>query len=638
VALYVKLQLPLRTYQVRMLDSGEADTLRYSQGRWMKNERHSFTLGSERSPWQKGVFRRIVARDVGEIMTGLYINTNKTADQNKDEFERGYVIPWQHPQVLYWLEKLRNWQEKYNPISVPTPFAELEVKHFGTKKSTATLAAMGSACFLLRDASAIREPDRCKPINSHALDRLWYQLLATLEQRVAAREEKLSDGTSLKFVHAYPDTHSKTNQFKTEFPLHSLRVSLLTCYALEGSVPAPVLSKLSAGHSRLIMTLYYTKITPATFRDLMDEAQARIDACDEASFRRFLKDAELSQIEMKTVCNDAPSVQAALVNRNPVGWAYRHIGLCLVGGNVSPSGESSNVGGCWNGGENLIGTDDASKKVYDAVPNGPGNCVRCRWFITEARYLDALRAHFNNLSYRAWNAAQLAIVQERQVEALEDERSLAASSDQPFTKQQALQEAERRWETQTALANELANDMNATFRLIGRLIHLEEKRDLEDDGLKLVAVGAQADIQMPLSLIEANSELWQLAEICEDAELYPDEADELRKTPAVLARAEQLNLALMREGYAPIFMNMDDHMKLIVGNAMIRAMARQARPKNWRVEGFQVVSGLIETGQTLQQQGLLKAGILAVEQLVHHPVMTLDQLRENKRPGKLIHA
>ncbi|MBY0446929.1 MAG: integrase family protein, partial [Burkholderiales bacterium] len=43
VALYVKLQLPLRTYQVRMLDSGEADTARYVRGKWVKNT----------GPWQR---------------------------------------------------------------------------------------------------------------------------------------------------------------------------------------------------------------------------------------------------------------------------------------------------------------------------------------------------------------------------------------------------------------------------------------------------------------------------------------------------------------------------------------------------------------------------------------------------------
>ncbi|MBF4286127.1 VPA1269 family protein, partial [Vibrio anguillarum] len=120
MALYLKLQLPLRTFQVRMLDSGEADTWRYESGQWIKNDVNDFVEGSEKRPWQKGVFHRIITPDIGDVMTGLYINTNKTADKNKDEITRGYVIPWQHEDVLYWLEKLRNWQQKYNPITEST--------------------------------------------------------------------------------------------------------------------------------------------------------------------------------------------------------------------------------------------------------------------------------------------------------------------------------------------------------------------------------------------------------------------------------------------------------------------------------------------------------------------------------------
>ncbi len=65
----------------------------------------------------------------------MSVNTNKTADQNKDELERGYIIPWQNEEVLYWLEKLRNWQEKYNPIVKPTDCTTLLTKHTGKKKS-----------------------------------------------------------------------------------------------------------------------------------------------------------------------------------------------------------------------------------------------------------------------------------------------------------------------------------------------------------------------------------------------------------------------------------------------------------------------------------------------------------------------
>ena len=54
VALLVKLILPLRTMQVRMLDSGEADTWRYADGAWSLNPSR-LAQGSERRPLQQGV-------------------------------------------------------------------------------------------------------------------------------------------------------------------------------------------------------------------------------------------------------------------------------------------------------------------------------------------------------------------------------------------------------------------------------------------------------------------------------------------------------------------------------------------------------------------------------------------------------
>lgn len=49
VALLVKLILPLRTFQVRMIDSGEADTWRYANGDWELNSSR-LAQGSERRP------------------------------------------------------------------------------------------------------------------------------------------------------------------------------------------------------------------------------------------------------------------------------------------------------------------------------------------------------------------------------------------------------------------------------------------------------------------------------------------------------------------------------------------------------------------------------------------------------------
>ena len=203
-----------------------------------------------------------------------------------------------------------------------------------------------------------------------------------------------------------------------------------------------------------------------------------------------------------------------------------------------------------------------------------------------------------------------------------DARYLATEEGRPFVQQHELQEAERRYEKQIVLADQYAQDMIATFKLIARVIAIEEARTEGDNITKLVSVGTMQDIHQPISLIETSSELLQLTQICEDSELYPDLADEVRKTPAIEKRSRALNRLLMRNGYTPVFMQMDERMQLIAGNAMMRAMARKASP-NDQLEGFTYITGVLEVGQHLK---LLPEGIKALESFYHSPVIKLSDL------------
>ncbi|MCF7532173.1 integrase family protein [Pseudomonas petrae] len=619
VVILAKLHLPLRTYQVRFLDSGEADTWRYERGKWNPNTAHPFVLGNEQNPWRKGVFCRINSDDTREVMTGLYISTNKTADQNKDERQHGYTIPWQHVEVLYWLEKLRNWQETYNPILKPTPCAMLDVRHFGHSKSEHQKREMGSICFLFRDAAA-KEQDRHKPIAPMQISRLWYRLLSALEDRVADLGQTLSDGSRLRFVREYPEDHVG-NKLATDFPLHSLRVSLLTCYAMDGQIPISVLSKLLAGHTRLIMTLYYTKPTPAMMSRAMETATSRVEKAEADALSVFLRDADLRQISSSTAWLDESSLRIALTKRNPVSWEHRHIGLCLVGGNTANFDDVGTVSGCWNGGAKVVSKGTGGES-HGPVPNGPENCVRCRWLVTDARYLDALRAHFNNISYKVSLAANLAIEHEQSRDALLEARYLAIERGHPFMMQHDLQKAERRFEKQTVLADQYASDLIACFQLIGRVIAIEENRAEGDASTKLIAVGTIQDVSQSINFIETRSEMLQLAQICEDAEVYPDLADELRKSPAIEKRSRGLNHVLMQHGYSPIFMQMDERMQLIAGNAMMRAMAFEASPSD-QLKGFSYVTGAAEAGKYLT---FLPCGLKALEDVCRCPVVKLSDL------------
>ncbi|EAR53993.1 hypothetical protein SKA34_07483 [Photobacterium sp. SKA34] len=626
MVLLIKLHLPLRTYQVRMLDSGEADTLRYEKGKWIKNP-HGFALNH----YSKGVFRQFKDNATGLESTGLYISTNKTADQNKDEFERGYEIPWQNEDVLYWLEKLRNWQEKYNPISKPTDCTTLEKKHTGNQKSKAYLSPMGHSCFLFRDASARKQEDRSKPIQDNPIQKLWYKLLLQLEQHLLVSGDTLSDGAALRLVHDYGEDYNEP-KVKTEFPLHSLRVSLITCYIMDAKLPLPVVSKLLAGHSRIIMTVYYTKLTPAVMKEKMTEADRLLDDKSQESVRTFLKDAEMRQIECKMAYNDGQSVEAALVNRNPMGWEKRHIGMCLAGGNTVRSDETNTVAGCWNGGELLKDARDAAQRVYASVPHGFENCPRCRWFITDARYLPELNAHLNFMSYKSHEAANLAVKLEGEIEKMDELKYEAESEGKPFTQHNELQALQRRYEKQLVEADEYTKDWIATFGLIRRIIEIEQGRTESDTANKLVAVGSESDIKV--GFMETESELLQLALLCEDAEFYPDMLDDVKKTPTIERRTQSLSRFMMRKGYMPQLLMLDKDQQLIAANAMMRQMALQANPTD-KLDGYKQVANYLELGQFMADSKLLETGIHALENSINTPVdgISIKSLTSNVVKG-----
>jgi hypothetical protein len=612
---YIKLHLPLRTYQARFLDSGEADTWRYEQGQWIENTAHDFAFGTKKRQFSRGVFKRIYDSFLGMYSTGLFISTNKTSDLNKDEVDRGYCIPWQHEEILYWIEKLRNWQEKYNPISAPTPCTTLKKKHFGQVKSKRSKIEIGSFCFLFRHAAA-KGADRHKPIpGDQMVSTFWYHLLRTFQYKLLDEGITLDDGSHLKLVKDYPEGIKKHHMISTLFPLHSLRVSLITAYTMDTELPLPVISKLLAGHTRLFTTIYYNKIPPSVFTDKMNEVEQTLNEKAKQSVRTFLKDANQQQIQCKMAYHDENSVVAALANRNPIGWESRAQGLCLVGGNTVMSDENSNLGGCWNGGKLIQNAKGGHLRRYTPVPHGPENCVRCRWFITDASYLPPLNAHFNQLSYMAHQAADLSNQLEHDLEALKDQIFFAEAQDLPFTKQEQLQVIQRRFEKQQVEADEYTKDMIATFNLIHRILHLEETRSENDNSDKLVLLGSSEEISNSLKFTETDSELLHLSLICEDAEFYPDLGDTLLKTPAIHKRSSQLNRILMHKGYAPIFMEMDDKMQLIAANAMMRNMAKIADPDD-KLEGYRKIVGYLETKAYMQDHKLLDAGFSALEKVV----------------------
>ena len=590
VALLVKLILPLRTFQVRMLDSGEADTWRYAVGEWTLNPSR-LAQGSERRPLQQGVFRRCTELGDGEeVSTVLYINTNKTADIAKSGPEKGYDLPWSsggpvHQDVFYWLEKLRNLQEKYNPVSRRTSWSELDGRHINAK-SEVQLAGYPDTCFLFRLPEAL-VAERHLPLSDRPMFTGWFRLLEALELRLADRGETHRNGTPIRFL---PPLEEQNAGLTTLFPLHSLRVSLITALALEGKVPFPILQKL-VGHSRLLMTLYYTKPGATHIREVLLGAAERLEAAKDSSIQNFLLDTEHKELLEQAICNSVPSLAAAIPQhpaaRNPVGWMPMHHGLCLVGGNTSEGEDNRSVGGCYNGGSNL---GSASNPKYGPVPGGSRNCVRCRWFVTAPHHLSGLAAHFNTLAYHFDEARNSCLSRENDLQALKKDKADAEAAGQPFARLDACRQAERVWESAMKRFSDLAEDLVACWRLIERCKAALESA--QGDGTQLVIAGTVGDAQIAFE--ETESELLQLAGVCDSVELYPD----LQPGKAVFRRSQLLDAVLYRDELPPVFMMLSEQEQLLAGNAFMRHLAQQMNPANPALGQREVVR-LIDAGERL---------------------------------------
>ena len=103
------------------------------------------------------------------------------------------------------------------------------------------LRELAPTCFLFRDRSALNSNWRSRPVTDGIVNNAWDQLLMHYEKVLEKRGERMKDGGKVRFIKKYAD--GKPSQLY--FPLHSLRVSLLTALALDGGASISVLMKLA---------------------------------------------------------------------------------------------------------------------------------------------------------------------------------------------------------------------------------------------------------------------------------------------------------------------------------------------------------------------------------------------------------
>lgn len=576
------LQVPSRRGQARFVDSGEADTLIYQNGKWVPNL-SLLAKGSIRSPWQQGVFRRPSLHDEGGgVSVSIYFNSNKTADKSKSGKSMGFVCPWPKFDELaddpyYWLSKLRDFQVKFNPIEKVTRWRDIDpVRKLSTQRKE-RLDQYPDTAFLFR---LIEDREAVGPLSSSEIEGFWCRLMSAYEEILWSEGITHPGGGRIELI-------NPANGHPWSSP-HATRVSLITHLIVDGNVPVEIMMKL-VGHQRFIMTIYYTKIGLKTIEHAIKDATEKLDEGKDEALLRDLASGDAERIRSRVAFNAEDWEIQFLTNSsdlNPLGWLYLHDGICLAGGNTN----NTSLPGCHNGGP-LLRKLGKAKSVYGPTPGGSRNCSRCRWKCAGKKHLVGLVSSLNNRQYHLHKIGGEAIEAEKSRNKILKEKASADTACAPFARSNELRSAERRYEAAMQRMQDLALDLVAINRLIERIVQMP---DDPDDGMSLVAQGDPVSLQVILE--DVDSELLVLAGVCADVELHPD----LDPGTAIFEYYDLIERAFEVQGHPLPRARLSEKEKLSAANAMMREMERLANPSN-PILGRRTVVQVMDRGESLEK-------------------------------------
>jgi len=537
---YTLISIPARGRQIAYNDSGESDE-------FIPKIKHGKVL------WVNNFSKlAIKGRQVGFIKPypdsqfGMQFTTNKTSNSQK-----GYAVPWMPYELAYWIIRLKLWQEKYNPLLEPTLWSDCCNTHLNEKQ----LISKGSNCFLFRDFNK-QEPGAFS-------DRLSRRLAAALYNS-QPNDLTLAEHNGKSDI---------LSHYHSEYTPHTMRVSLITAYIMEFGLSVETIMKV-AGHSSIIMTIYYLKTNSEDFRHKFAEGEKLALKNKAYATQRMIEQKRIDEIKHDLISNSDVTLQS-LTNKIPSGnFLFRDYGICPTAGLR-----------CDDGGEFI-----KQSKIRQPVINGylgAQNCLQCRHFVTGPAFLGGLLSISNEISLQANHQAvqynELQSASENismKIEALDKEEYDAIKNNIVFDETQRnninlhYRKAQSEEESAAKKLNMLLCDLQAATRLLKQshaLINEPLNSQLDNTKFQLVTM---PDHELHIS-IDETSYYQQLCEVCENAEIYESASGDLAISP----RSQLLDKMAMQNNLQPRFFNLTQKQQLIVGNQMSKLLL--SRLKTW---------------------------------------------------------
>uniref|UniRef100_A4WQG7 Phage integrase family protein n=1 Tax=Cereibacter sphaeroides (strain ATCC 17025 / ATH 2.4.3) TaxID=349102 RepID=A4WQG7_CERS5 len=365
VAIFTLLVLPLRSIQLRLLDSGEADELQLDE----RLERAVNTSTHAIRGRQEGFLKRFEPfGGPGSEFVGFHITTNKTDAAQKGEVEIPFDIPWQAAELIPHIRRLQQWQAEVKPLDRLRTRKEL---HERETRIDGKIANLPKYAFLFRDPGGQYPKE---PVTYNKLANFWACVLEEVENRLRRA------GTPVRLI------EGRTRQGKSAQPvaiytLHAMRVSGIT-YFIESGVPIHIVSEFLAGHANIIITLYYTKIAPAKVNEIIERAADQSRELSERGY--FAALSELSKAELKGQLVVSDGAAAHVSGGDPGVWHLDVDGFCVCGRTQ-----------CAEGGAKLKNAQ--GKEYFEGITFDRFNCGACRFHATGPAFLAGQVLVFNSL-------------------------------------------------------------------------------------------------------------------------------------------------------------------------------------------------------------------------------------------------
>ncbi|MDP2588240.1 VPA1269 family protein [Vibrio splendidus] len=386
-------QLPIRTIQAQVLDSGEGDEYRYDTTTlcWVLND--SCHAGYWKSKYAANPERGLLKRDQslvvdtderdanGDLVVRrayMYINTNKTSDRSVAFSDvSGYTIPWHHDEVINIYERQYEFILKYHPLEKPTSHKNLERPQviFGGKPTTSVLEAIPDRFYLFR-CNLNKDIEHTNlPPSKKLIIRMWNHLMLEIESRLKSEGADFSVVDKDKLDKFIRHIGGGTSYISYLTP-HCTRVTGITRLEEHG-VPIHIISKMIAGHANVRTTYRYTKHDQSYVESQISEAQAKISSKMEISLTEELKSSTVEEARSLAYIPDIYIQSWGAVKSRC--WNSNSLGICPNAGTLCEDGHEDE----------------------DIQFDGVGRCLNCKFLMSGKSHLINIWGHVNRLLYKA---------------------------------------------------------------------------------------------------------------------------------------------------------------------------------------------------------------------------------------------